>query len=331
MLCARGRPRSGSVTARPDRRCTGHRGAPRVRLHRAHTLVAARHGEGPPERLDAIDPQLPRPLVAATEFAAGQAVRPHARSTERPWPACGPHARGATPAAIGRRDARSAGTRVFIGRLWSRVARRRWRRRGLWNRRSEVRILSGALSNSPEGRGIRPFANALGWQQSWQQGNSDALPLQRTRFAGVYRRGSRFVVVYRSRGPSTQAGSGDARRGQGDQARPSRVGACRAARADASCVRSRLARSLRRLGPRRGARERAPRVPPLVGDVPPELLRPRAHVRDLDRAAVQGFVDWLTSQPGRNGRLYDRSVANALTPLRAVLDAAVAEGLLEQN
>jgi integrase len=55
------------------------------------------------------------------------------------------------------------------------------------------------------------------------------------------------------------------------------------------------------------------------------------HVRDLDRAAVQGFVDWLTSQPGRNGRLCDRSVANALTPLRAVLDAAVAEGMLEQN
>jgi hypothetical protein len=26
------------------------------------------------------------------------------------------------------------------------------------------------------------------------------LPLQRTRFAGVYRRGSRFVVVYRSGG-----------------------------------------------------------------------------------------------------------------------------------
>jgi integrase len=54
-------------------------------------------------------------------------------------------------------------------------------------------------------------------------------------------------------------------------------------------------------------------------------------VRDLDRAAIQGFVDRLTSLPGRNGRLCDRSVANALTPLRAALGAAVAEGLLEQN
>jgi Phage integrase SAM-like domain len=54
-------------------------------------------------------------------------------------------------------------------------------------------------------------------------------------------------------------------------------------------------------------------------------------LRIIDRAGVQGFVDWLTSQPGRNGRLCDRSVANALTPLRAVLDAAVAAGVLEQN
>jgi integrase len=45
----------------------------------------------------------------------------------------------------------------------------------------------------------------------------------------------------------------------------------------------------------------------------------------------RGFVDWLTSQPGRDGRLCDRSVANALTPLRAALDVAVAEGLLEQS
>jgi integrase len=57
----------------------------------------------------------------------------------------------------------------------------------------------------------------------------------------------------------------------------------------------------------------------------------RELVRDVDRAAVQHFVDWLIAQPGRKGRLSDRSVANALTPLRAVLGAAVAAGLLAQN
>jgi integrase len=54
-------------------------------------------------------------------------------------------------------------------------------------------------------------------------------------------------------------------------------------------------------------------------------------VGDLDRVRVQQFVDWLTAQPGRNGRLRDRSIANAVTPLRLALDAAVAEGLLDVN
>ena len=46
---------------------------------------------------------------------------------------------------------------------------------------------------------------------------------------------------------------------------------------------------------------------------------------------MQQFVDWLTTRPGRDGRLCDRSIANALTPLRLTLDAAVAEGLLDAN
>jgi integrase len=54
-------------------------------------------------------------------------------------------------------------------------------------------------------------------------------------------------------------------------------------------------------------------------------------VRDLDGAETQHFVDWLTTRPGRGGRLSDRSIANALTPLRLALDAAVAEGLLNAN
>jgi integrase len=44
---------------------------------------------------------------------------------------------------------------------------------------------------------------------------------------------------------------------------------------------------------------------------------------------VQHFVDWLTTRPDRDGRLCDRSIANALTPLRLALDAALAAGLLD--
>lgn len=54
-------------------------------------------------------------------------------------------------------------------------------------------------------------------------------------------------------------------------------------------------------------------------------------VGDLDRVRVQQFVDWLTTQPGRNGRLRDRSIANAITPLWLSLNAAVAEGVLDVN
>jgi hypothetical protein len=46
-----------------------------------------------------------------------------------------------------------------------------------------------------------------------------------------------------------------------------------------------------------------------------EYFDRRVHVRDLDRAAPQRFTDRLTSRPGGNGRLCDRSIANALTPL----------------
>ncbi len=51
---------------------------------------------------------------------------------------------------------------------------------------------------------------------------------------------------------------------------------------------------------------------------------------DLDRRALQGFIGWLTDRPGRTGpRLSDRSIRNALTPLRLCLGAAAAEGLVK--
>ena len=52
---------------------------------------------------------------------------------------------------------------------------------------------------------------------------------------------------------------------------------------------------------------------------------------ELDRRALQGFIGWLTDRPGRHGRLSDRSVRNALTPLRRCLDAAAHEGLIDSD
>jgi hypothetical protein len=51
---------------------------------------------------------------------------------------------------------------------------------------------------------------------------------------------------------------------------------------------------------------------------------------DIDRRALQGFIGWLADRPGRTGsRLSDRSIRNALTPLRLCLEAAAAEGLVK--
>jgi integrase len=157
------------------------------------------------------------------------------------------------------------------------------------------------------------------------------LPLEPTDVPGVYRRGSKFVVVYRVDGRQRKQSADtltDARaiKLQRDgEARAQRRGPTlhefslswldRYAGAGHDSVRANARREYRRL---------------LVKFALTYFDR-EVRVRDLDRAAVQQFVDWLTTRPGRAGRLCDRSIANALTPLRLALDAAVAEGLLAAN
>jgi integrase-like protein len=157
------------------------------------------------------------------------------------------------------------------------------------------------------------------------------LPLEPTELAGVYRRGSKFVAVYRVEGRQRKQSAdtlADARaiKLQRDgEARAQRRGPTlhefslswldRYAGSGHDSVRANTRREYRRL---------------LVNFALTYFDR-EIRVRDLDRAAVQHFVDWLTTRPGRDGRLCDRSIANALTPLRLALDAAVAEGLLDAN
>ena len=54
-------------------------------------------------------------------------------------------------------------------------------------------------------------------------------------------------------------------------------------------------------------------------------------LRELTRSRLQGFVGWLTAQPGTRGRLSDRSIRNAVTPLRLCLRSAAEEDLAEQE
>ena len=55
---------------------------------------------------------------------------------------------------------------------------------------------------------------------------------------------------------------------------------------------------------------------------------PEERLRDLDQQRVRGLVDWLCRQHGSDGhRLHDRSVHNAVLPLRACLCHAHDAGL----
>jgi integrase len=157
------------------------------------------------------------------------------------------------------------------------------------------------------------------------------LPLEPTDVPGVYRRGSKFVAVYRAGGrqrkesADTLADAKAIKLARQGEARAARQGPTlhafslgwldRYAGSGRDSVRENTRREYRRL---------------LVNFALTYFDR-EVRVRDLDRAAVQRFVDWLTTRPGRDGRLCDRSVANVLTPLRLALDAAVAEGLLDRN
>jgi hypothetical protein len=157
------------------------------------------------------------------------------------------------------------------------------------------------------------------------------LPLERTEVPGIYRRGLRYVVVYRVEGRQRKQYAGTLAEARAiklerdGEARELRRGPTlhafslswldRYAGTGRDSVRANTRREYRRL---------------LVSFALTYFDR-EVRVRDLDRAAVQHFVDWLTTRPGRAGRLCDRSIANALTPLRLALDAAVADGLLDDR
>jgi hypothetical protein len=157
------------------------------------------------------------------------------------------------------------------------------------------------------------------------------LPLEPTEVPAVYRRGSKFVVVYRAEGRQrkqsvdTLAEARVIKLQRDGAARAQRRGPTlhafslswldRYAGSGHDSVRANTRREYRRL---------------LVNFALTYFDR-EVRVRELDRVAVQQFVDWLTARPGRAGRLCDRSIANTLTPLRLALDAAVADGLLDAN
>jgi integrase len=52
---------------------------------------------------------------------------------------------------------------------------------------------------------------------------------------------------------------------------------------------------------------------------------------ELTQSQLQGFLSWLRARPGSHGRLSERSIRNAVTPLRLCLRCAQEEGLIGAN
>jgi hypothetical protein len=157
------------------------------------------------------------------------------------------------------------------------------------------------------------------------------LPLEPTEVPGVYRRGSKFVAVYRAAGRQHKESAATLAEAEAIKLR--RDGETRALRRGPTLHEFSLSWLERYAGSGRDSvREKTRReYRRLLVNFALTYFDREVRVGDLDRTAVQHFVDWLTTHPGREGRLCDRSIANVLTPFGLALDAAVAEGLLDAS
>jgi hypothetical protein len=135
------------------------------------------------------------------------------------------------------------------------------------------------------------------------------LPLEPTEVPGIYRRGSKYVVVYRVGGRQRKQYVGTL--AEARTIKLLRDGEARALRRGPTLHEFSLAwvdryagngRDSVRTNTRREYRR-------LLINFALTYFDREVRVRDLDRAAVQRFVDWLTTRPGRDGRLCDRSIA----------------------
>jgi integrase len=150
----------------------------------------------------------------------------------------------------------------------------------------------------------------------------------RTSHPGVYRRGRRYVAVYRRDGRQHKESVGSFAEARAikvarqAEARSGRLGptlrdhALRWVDGHAGLghdtVGERTRREYRRL----------------LTTFAFRYFPPGIRLAELDREALQGFVTWLAAYRGERGRLSDRSIANVLVPLRLCLADAERAGLV---
>jgi integrase len=157
-----------------------------------------------------------------------------------------------------------------------------------------------------------------------------AAALTRTSTPGVYARGSRWVAVYVEDGRQRRRSAATFRAARQIKIRATAEEAARragptlhsyalewvdhyAGRGAHDVINDRTRREYRRL----------------LITYALEYFAPEDRLGDLDAQRLRGFVDWLCRQHGHGGRrLCDRSVHNAVLPLRACLRHAAGVGLV---
>jgi Phage integrase SAM-like domain len=174
------------------------------------------------------------------------------------------------------------------------------------------------------------------------QPNGDHRQMVKTRTPGIYKRGSRYVVVYRANGRQRKESARTL-----EEAR--RLKSRRQADVDANEF---FEASRRRFGEyarewveryrgrgRRGFRESTREgyralleqyaIPFFDGHFDQRQARTLSAITPRD---VANFVHWVSQQPARNGRpLSDNTIRTALNRVRACLATAVTEGLIRHN
>lgn len=160
-----------------------------------------------------------------------------------------------------------------------------------------------------------------------------AAPLVRTRTPGIYKRGSRYVVVYYANGKQRResartfdearrlkaARQADVARGEFHEQSRLRFRDYAAEWVERYQGRGRGFRESTREGYRRDLRRYAF---PYFGDRRLSQVTPRD---------VANFIGWLCDERERGRRLSDSTVRNILNPVRACMGTALTEGLIRHN
>ena len=93
-----------------------------------------------------------------------------------------------------------------------------------------------------------------------------------------------------------------------------------------------MGRALPRPGPARLPREHPRGIPPPDrAPTPTATSRRKLKLVDVTTYTLARFVDWLADEEEQGKRLSDRTIANAVIPLRAALATAKREGLIRHN